>query len=79
MKRLTDKHPAKQALERVFELMEKEGLKIELGHYGALTLIFGEEEFEMCDLEFPRNGTGSGIYNLPPTFEYQLIIPEEEQ
>lgn len=79
MKYLTDKHPAKQALERVFALMEKEGLRIDLNHYGELALIFNGEEFEMHDLDNFSNHNGSGIYNLPPTFEYQLIIPEKEE
>lgn len=78
MKRLTPKHPTHLAIEKVFTLMEQEGLRIEWGPYGEVTLYHHGYKVEMCDLERNPDSLGANISSIPPVMEYKLISRDDE-
>lgn len=82
MKRLTNKHPLMKKLEKIWALMEKEGVSIQFGPYGELALYLKDykDDFRMWDLEAEVNrGTGhqSEIHQFPPMMEYKVLVDKD--
>lgn len=78
--RLNDNHPAAKRLARVFEVMEEQGVRIEVTRMGDFLFIdtqAKEEEhygkfYELSDCE-----DGSSVGCIPPVFEYKLTYEKE--
>lgn len=73
--RLTDNHPAMQALNRVFECMATEGITINADRYGTMVSHEGKE-YWLMDLESGDRHMGA-ITQFPSEMEFKLIKESE--
>ena len=61
-------------LQRVFDVMEEEGITFEIMGETYVRVKDVEETFVLLDLESDGDGYNTGISELPPCFEYKLRV-----
>lgn len=61
-------------LQRVFDVMEEEGITFEITGETYVRVKDVEETFVLLDLESDGDGYHTGISELPPCFDYKLRI-----
>lgn len=74
IKRLTDKHPLLENLNKVFSLMDELDIKIEVNNYG--TIIYnGQDAYALKDIDSPF----SAVNYIPPQLEFKVIYEEDDE
>lgn len=80
MKRLTEKHPTYQKVQKLFDQMEEAKLSFYVADYGQILVKddeFPETSFELRDLEHEESSSiVQSIYELPPTLEWKVVKRE---
>jgi hypothetical protein len=69
-KRLTDKHPLHKKVKKLFDMMSKLGVHVEIDRYGRAHVSAVGEEAELVDLE---GSLGDPFGSFPPVFEWKLL------
>ena len=77
---LQPNHPTHVKLLKVWALMDKLGISIELGDWGY---VFVDDEseserFSMKDLEYDGSAGGHVVAEFPPKLEYKLTFEKDE-
>lgn len=72
--RLNDKHPLQARLQKVWDAMDKHGIKLDIQRDGTMLVMDTEsnETFEMSDAD-----NGASVGHMPPVFEYKLTFEKE--
>lgn len=76
VKRLTQKHPTYQKVQKVFDLMDELGLVFDAHSFGVGRTTIEDKEFpgtifELRDLE--DDGSWPNPVEIPPTMEWKII------
>lgn len=66
-RRLKETHPVMQKLEKVFKLMEEEGISFQIGRYGEIEIIHDSVVYNLKDLDEEHC-----INDLPPFLDYKV-------
>ena len=78
LKRLTEKHPLTDKVEKLMGFLEEQGLSIGYSNRTSGFTITDKsrpnEEVYMVDAE---NGMREGIDVMPPAYEFKMVIPED--
>ena len=75
--RLKENHPAVVALERVFEEMDKQGIRISFTT-NRLTVEFEGKEYRINDIDHDQSPYAWLVDCLPPPLEYKLNYEKED-
>lgn len=74
--RLKDDHPTAEKLSRVWELMEKLGLTLEVSRYGETTVYDRDQvrSFDFQDIEEGEDSVNKAPHSFPPLMETKLTF-----
>lgn len=77
MKRLTDTHPLTEKVDKLMAYLEEQGLRLGYSNahcgFTVTDIARPNEVVYMVDAE---NGMREGVDQLPPAFEFRMVIPD---
>lgn len=75
--RLNDEHPTHKKLQRVFDCMDKEGIRIDVQRDGTFLVMEKNDTYQWDTVYELMDAEGGPVGCLSPVFEYKLVYEKE--